>query len=246
MDTMTLSPVWKKLLARQLQANIEKLGPSESYVSLATVRLDGTPANRTVVFRGFAGEHHEHDLGWESDLLTITCDQRSAKVKEIKKNPSYEVNWWMSGTQEQFRLHGHIHVYGDQHQIDRSLSSHVRNTKDATKTPVQADWWEGERRRQWLALGDGLRATFAQEAPGEPKIQEPDNQVRRLEIDNVDEQGRFCNKDAAKQALLDKGYKNFVLLFLTVSRVDHLLLPTGERTLYEQQQDGWRTVPLTG
>lgn len=44
-------PPWKSHITTQLNANIEKLGPSAAYVSLATVRPDKTAANRMVVFR---------------------------------------------------------------------------------------------------------------------------------------------------------------------------------------------------
>ena len=45
------SASWKTFLASQLKINIEQQGLSSTYTSLATVRPDGTPANRTVVFR---------------------------------------------------------------------------------------------------------------------------------------------------------------------------------------------------
>ena len=45
------SASWKTFLASQLKTNIEQQGLSSTYTSLATVRPDGTPANRTVGFR---------------------------------------------------------------------------------------------------------------------------------------------------------------------------------------------------
>ncbi|KAI5054742.1 hypothetical protein GOP47_0029887 [Adiantum capillus-veneris] len=54
-----------------------------SYFQLATVRRDGRPANRTVVFRGFVEE---------SNILQFTTDYRSNKIEEILHNPRGEVN----------------------------------------------------------------------------------------------------------------------------------------------------------
>lgn len=56
---------WRELLQRALKKNS---GCRHSrYVQLATVRPDGRPANRTVVYRGFLGE---------SDVLTFVTDSR--------------------------------------------------------------------------------------------------------------------------------------------------------------------------
>ncbi|KAI7871230.1 pyridoxamine 5'-phosphate oxidase [Spinellus fusiger] len=93
MTKLNLSPPWKTLLKEKLAANIKAQGTSATYVSLATLHSDLTPANRTVVFRGFAGESHREETGWQSDLLTITCDKRSPKIQEIAENPNAEINW---------------------------------------------------------------------------------------------------------------------------------------------------------
>lgn len=84
---------WKSLLQSSLKDNIEKVGPAATYAAMATVRHDNTPAVRTVVIRGFAGEHHTENFGWHSDLLVVITDIRSDKVKEIQENPNTELNW---------------------------------------------------------------------------------------------------------------------------------------------------------
>lgn len=79
-------PPWKPFIKRALKENKEA-----AYLSLATLRPSGTPANRTVVFRGFAGED---DLSpWESDLPTFTADLRSAKIEQIQQNSWGELCW---------------------------------------------------------------------------------------------------------------------------------------------------------
>lgn len=86
-------PAWKSFLQVSLKENIEKIGSSATYASIATVRQDNTPAVRTVVMRGFVGEHHSEQVGWQSDLLVIITDKRSDKIKEIQNNPNTEINW---------------------------------------------------------------------------------------------------------------------------------------------------------
>lgn len=85
---------WKSFLKSTLNQNIEKIGLSASYASLATVRMDNTPAVRTVVMRGFVAEHHKEETGLTSDLLVITTDKRTEKMKEIENNPNVEINWY--------------------------------------------------------------------------------------------------------------------------------------------------------
>jgi hypothetical protein len=88
------TPAWKLHLSNSLKENIANSGLSATYASIATVRQDNTPAVRTVVMRGFVGEHHSENIGWHSDLLIVITDKRSDKIKEIQSNPNTEINWY--------------------------------------------------------------------------------------------------------------------------------------------------------
>ena len=57
---------WRTLLQQSLRRN-EKVRHSR-YFQIATVRPDGRPANRTVVYRGFL---------WDTDAITFVTDIRS-------------------------------------------------------------------------------------------------------------------------------------------------------------------------
>jgi hypothetical protein len=91
--TMGTLPAWKKFLQSSLKDNIAKVGTSASYASLATVTMENKPAVRTVVMRGFVGEHHSEETDCKSDLLVIITDKTSNKVEEIRNNPNTEINW---------------------------------------------------------------------------------------------------------------------------------------------------------
>ncbi|GIL90851.1 hypothetical protein Vretifemale_18572 [Volvox reticuliferus] len=64
------APIWRDKIQKSLSKN--KHLANSRYVQLATVRQDGRPANRTVVFRGFLAD--------DDDCLTFVTDSRSRKV----------------------------------------------------------------------------------------------------------------------------------------------------------------------
>jgi pyridoxamine 5'-phosphate oxidase len=84
---------WLERLEHSLSRN--KHLPHATYVQLATIRLDGKPANRTVVFRAF------HD----SSLVFIT-DKRSEKVAELRQQSWAEACWYFPESREQYRALG--------------------------------------------------------------------------------------------------------------------------------------------
>lgn len=86
---------WLTALQSALKKNRRE--PQARYLQLATVAADGTPRNRTVVFRGFAEDGE--------GLLAVT-DTRSDKVGELMAQPRVELCWYFSITREQFRLRG--------------------------------------------------------------------------------------------------------------------------------------------
>ncbi|MEM9448150.1 MAG: Npun_F5749 family FMN-dependent PPOX-type flavoprotein [Cyanobacteria bacterium P01_E01_bin.6] len=87
---------WRSPMSRALHLN--RALPYARYCQLATVRNNGTPANRTVVFRGFSTEGH----------LQIVTDQRSEKIQHITQCPWGEICWYFPKTREQFRLSGRV------------------------------------------------------------------------------------------------------------------------------------------
>ncbi|MEO0456243.1 MAG: Npun_F5749 family FMN-dependent PPOX-type flavoprotein [Cyanobacteria bacterium P01_A01_bin.114] len=93
---MSFAP-WRASLAGALHRN--RTHPYARYFQLATVRPDGTPANRTVVFRGFKGDTH---------ILKIITDRRSEKIGHLAQSPWAEACWYFTKTREQFRLTGKL------------------------------------------------------------------------------------------------------------------------------------------
>ena len=85
---------WIERLEVALKKN--RRDPASKYFQLATIKPDGSPANRTVVFRGF-GSNEE---------IQLISDTRSQKISELKQKKNAAICWYFSKTREQFRISG--------------------------------------------------------------------------------------------------------------------------------------------
>ncbi len=133
---MPLAP-WRSPLNQALQRNRSR--PESRYFQLATVRPNGTPANRTVVFRGFLDETNQ---------LKIVTDARSQKTQQISAHPHGEVCWYFPLTREQFRFQGHL----------SSVDPHTPNPA-----------LQQARYLAWQELSDSARVQFAWPDPAAPR-----------------------------------------------------------------------------
>lgn len=93
---------WRSPLARALHLNRSLV--YARYFQLATIALDGYPANRTVVFRGFLGETNQ---------IKIITDSRSQKANQLKDHPQGEICWYFPKSREQFRFRGNLTLVTD-------------------------------------------------------------------------------------------------------------------------------------
>lgn len=133
---MTLAP-WRSPLAHALHRNRSLV--YSRYVQLATVRADGRPANRTVVFRGFLEN---------SNQLKFITDRRSEKTEQLLQHPWGEVCWYFPKTREQFRLLGRLTLVGEDCGDSYLLQA---------------------RQLQWHDLSDAARLQFAWAHPGQSR-----------------------------------------------------------------------------
>jgi PPOX class probable FMN-dependent enzyme len=139
---MSLAP-WRSLIARSLHLN--RSLPNARYFQLATLTLEGKPANRTVVFRGFRDNSND---------LQIITDARSEKISQIQANSGGEICWYFPKTREQFRLSGNI-----------TIISHQNPDLDSQKL----------RYHLWQALSDSARLQFAWPHPRQIRSNNPDD-----------------------------------------------------------------------
>lgn len=131
------STLWRSPLARALHHNRALV--YARYLQLATVRTDGRPANRTLVFRGFLPA---------TDRLKLITDHRSEKVEQIADQAWGEICWYFPKTREQFRLLGTLTLIQADHP-DSDLAE--------------------ARQTQWQELSDAARLQFAWPNPGQPR-----------------------------------------------------------------------------
>lgn len=136
---MTLAP-WRSALSRALHRNRSLV--YARYLQLATVRQDGQPTNRTLVFRGFLDHTNQ---------LKFVTDARSAKVEQITHQNQAEACWYFPKTREQFRLTGTLSLISAGHP----------------QTELEA-----ARRSMWQELSEGGRLQFAWPYPGKVRIAE--------------------------------------------------------------------------
>ena len=129
--------LWRPSLVLALYQN--RNAPNARFVQLATVRADGRPANRSLVFRGFLHESHQ---------LTFVTDTRARKTGELAASPRAEICWYFPVTHEQFRIGGTITLVGD-------------DTSEATLAAA--------RRDAWRALPEATRVSFTWPPPGLPR-----------------------------------------------------------------------------
>jgi len=138
MVVMSLAP-WRTPLARALHRNRSKA--YSRYPQLATVRSNGRPANRTLVFRDFLEEKNR---------LTFVSDQRAQKIQQLEENPAAELCWYFTETREQFRLSGEVTII----------------TADTTDPAAQQ-----VRHQTWENLSSRSRQQFVWPHPGKPRAQ---------------------------------------------------------------------------
>ena len=129
--------LWRASLVLALYRN--RHVAQSRYLQLATIRADGRPANRTVVFRGFLGD---------SLSIMVVTDTRSAKARELDAAPWAEACWYFPMTREQFRLGGRAVV--------------VREDPGDEMT-------RQARRDAWRTLAEATRQSFTWPVPGEPR-----------------------------------------------------------------------------
>ena len=137
--SMLLAP-WRAPLARALHRNRSRA--YSRYPQLATVRPDGRPANRTVVFREFLSD---------TNSLIFVTDVRSDKILHLTQNPAAELCWYFTQTREQFRLGGEVQVV-------------MPTTEDVALRQIHQQAWE--------ALSDKARQQFVWPHPGKLRLQE--------------------------------------------------------------------------
>lgn len=134
---MPTPPAWRSSWDSALRS---QRGPTARYVQLATVRSDGRPANRTVVFRGFWGP--------DDHRMLFVTDSRSSKVTQGSVTPWGEVCAWWAKPRVQLRVLGRLRFVGWEGPDEALLR---------------------KRHELWARLSSGARQSWRWPFPGNPR-----------------------------------------------------------------------------
>ncbi|CAG8532903.1 280_t:CDS:2 [Cetraspora pellucida] len=242
------STPWKPILKSLISENIKILKSTIPILPMQFSTFDAStcrPTNRTVMFRGFLGEKnngiHKNELveylnsmsseislkginpEIETDLLVITTDIRTPKVKHLLENPGFEVCW----------LSGNAYVLPPPtNPILAHFPSNLLHpysfSVNLTSLIDQFDW-EQERKRYWYETSSDLRARFLM-PPSAQEINEGEIQKVVRELDSI-------GKNMDEILLVNKALENFGLIVMKVDYVDHLELKlTHNRTIWKLQK----------
>ena len=97
---------WQAALTAAIKKN--RRDAHHRYLQLATVRADGSPANRTLVFRGFLEG---------TERLQMVTDARSEKRLQLTDDKRAELCWYFTASREQFRLRGVLELVDADHAL---------------------------------------------------------------------------------------------------------------------------------
>lgn len=126
MAHMSVLPAWRVKLEGSLHKH--QGVPHARYVQLATLRPDGRPAVRTLVFRSLLDAGHH---------LVFTADTRSDKCVHLSAEQRVEVCWYFVNTREQYRVAGRgslIAQGGDKEMTEVRLCTWRGMSEDARQT----------------------------------------------------------------------------------------------------------------
>lgn len=115
----------------QLQSLLDRHAhlPYARFVSAATVRTDGRPANRMLTFRGLQG----------NGCLVFTTDVRAEKAAQLAANSAMELCWYFTEVRIQLRLLGTATIAASD---DTELAAlHMQAWRERTEQSRQAFTW---------------------------------------------------------------------------------------------------------
>ncbi|TFY52489.1 hypothetical protein EVG20_g10527 [Dentipellis fragilis] len=151
----TGAPRWYTSLTQIIADN-----SSSSVYQLATTDAAHKPHVRTLAHRTFLTPQGHPSL----PLLLTTTDQRSAKAAHLARNPSIELNWWIGGSADQFRIAGTAHVIPFSPAPGAAAGSGVDPDLDcpgiAALDAAGYDW-RSKADELFAVLSPGIRASFA-------------------------------------------------------------------------------------
>ncbi|KAL2916878.1 hypothetical protein HK105_203657 [Polyrhizophydium stewartii] len=219
---------WPATLRASLVANTSI---ASRWVQFATISLQGTPAVRTVAFRGFlcdllysasAPPTVEPAAPAAAHALVFATDARSDKVQEVLRSPLVELCWYMPETRQQLRIAGTavVLVRGHHTRIapESPASAALTRYLEQSNKPVSAQLASlGDA--VWTGLSPAARSQYLWPLAKTNQPGSPAGACLSLELstgsDGNDPEGKIAAANAEAQS-------NFALLLVVPSRIEML------------------------
>jgi pyridoxamine 5'-phosphate oxidase len=247
---MSTAPApWRALLEKSIAKN--RAIPSARYIQIATVRPDGRPSNRTVVFRGFLGASGAAGAAAaaaaSADALTIVTDARSRKVGECAANPRTEVCWYLPQTREQYRVSGTLEIIGEAEEGEEEEEEAGAAAAGGRRSGLPSSrlaLLRAVREYAWQRMSDAGREQFFWPHPGQPRLDGDEAAFLGAGAGGGDSRRGNKGQDAAPQPPPPPPPPpppvpaTFCLGLIEPDEVDHVRLKTNRRTHYVLKAGG--------
>ncbi|CAG8582814.1 46203_t:CDS:2 [Gigaspora margarita] len=247
------SAPWKPILRSLISENIKNMKTSTPLLPMQFSTFDTLtcrPTNRSVMFRGFLGERKDENYKnelmeylnsispdanlkelnpeIETDLLVITTDIRSSKVKHLLENPGLSGNAYVFSSPTNSII---THFPSD---MLLSFYSFANSTSQ-----IKHFDWEQERKKYWYGISSDIRANFLRFPSGQ--------EINEGEIPNVVRELDPIGKNIEEKLLVNEALENFALVVMKVDYVDHLDLTSIPKRItwkFQKSDDEFITIDI--
>lgn len=181
-------------------------------------------------------------------LFITSTDVRSPKVAQMRAHPSVEIVWWMEGSQDQFRIAGHVELvtspihnrapgtlFPSGSALSQLHSTGAEGEDGNDKGPYD---WEKKRREVFDAMRPTMRATWARPvAPGSviDSYDVPKDWTR--EVPSLEDAKTEEDKKNWHTA-----FTNFAMMLIEPSHIDWVQMgeKPNRRTLFTLTEGKWK------
>lgn len=229
---------WRTLLQQSLRRN-EKIRHSK-YLQIATVRPDGRPSNRTVVYRGFL---------WDTDSITFVTDSRSGKQSCLHRREPRLLFLHLPLIFTSLLIC--IHIIKFNNTLSLFLTLRSKKVEDLALSPwAEIAWYFPDSREQYRLLGKvtvitkdtppeeklgraRVGAWKAMSDPGRQQFTWPHPGLPRAT--GEEDEAAFAEAPPSKdEPVADP----FCLCFIEVEEVDLLDLKSNQRRTFRRGEQG--------
>ncbi|KAJ2714644.1 hypothetical protein H4R19_001624 [Coemansia spiralis] len=238
-------PEWRRGFAEFASRERAATGGKPLEMALATIDANGQPAVRMVGLRGFVGDAplriSKDDTGqWASDVLAFCTHAQSTKVQELANGSDLQLACWMPHVRVQIRCSGQARLlFHPEHPSyvsqARNIGPHLRPRDGAGgKSPVVDDNFIHEQ--AFLHHTPEVQAWYSWPAPG--RIRESDPALYPATISDCGDTHEIARREADAR-------RNYVLVFVEVTKVDIVDLGRSTRTIHTRRSDSsWSVVEV--